>query len=93
MTDFAIILYLTNFIETVLIIVGFYVVSKYVFRWLFPFLFQHSIKNMQQKMQDNLKNQQRSNRHEGEVTIENDRIRKPTYSRDEGEYVDFEEVD
>lgn len=93
MMNLAILLYLTNFIKTLFVVVGIYVVSKYLFRWLFPFLFQHSIKNMQQKMQDNLKDQQRSNRREGDVIIENNRKKKSTYSRDEGEYVDFEEVD
>ncbi len=93
MTSLLIILYITNFIKTVLVVVGFYVVSKYLFRWLFPFLFHKSIKNMQQKMQDNLRDQQRAGRREGEVTIENNKTRKSSIPRDEGEYVDFEEVD
>ncbi len=93
MTNFLIILYITNFIKTIFIIVGFYIVTKYVFRWLFPFLFQQSIKNMQQKMQDNIRDQQRGNRNEGDVTIENNKTRKSTIPKDEGEYVDFEEVD
>lgn len=89
----AIILYLTNFIKTVLIIAGIYFFIKYVFRWLFPFLFQQGMKNMQRKMEDQIRDQQRYYRREGDVTIENNRTKKSGISRDEGEYVDFEEVD
>ena len=88
-----IILVLTNFIRTLLIIAVIYVLFKYVFRLLFPFLFQQGMKNMQRKMEDQLQNQQRSYRREGDVIIENNRRKGSSVSRDEGEYVDFEEVD
>jgi len=89
----AIILYLTNFIKTLLIIAAFYFIGKLVFRWLVPALLQHTVKNMQQKMEQKMKDQQRSYRREGDVTIENNRHKKSHGSRDDGEYVDFEEVE
>lgn len=89
----SIILYLTNFLRTLFIIVVVYFVIKYVVRWLFPFIFQQGMKNMQQKMEEQLRDQQRKYRREGDVTIENNTKNKSGIHRDEGEYVDFEEVD
>ena len=89
----AIILYLTNFVKTFLIIAGIYFFIKYVFRWLFPFLFQQGMKNMRQKMEDRQREQHRNYRREGDIIIENNRNNKSTIARDEGEYVDFEEVE
>jgi len=88
----ATLLYLTNFVKTLFIIVVIYFVGKFIFRWLIPVLLQHTVKNMQQKMEQNMRDQQRSYRREGEVTIENNKTKKSTIPRDEGEYVDFTEI-
>ena len=43
--------------------------------------------------QQNSNFQKQDNRREGDVTIENDQRKGSRVSKDEGEYVDFEEVD
>jgi hypothetical protein len=48
---------------------------------------------MQQKMQEQQKQQRRTGKQEGEVTIEYDQKRNNIRNRDDGEYVDFEEVE
>lgn len=89
----AVIVYLTNFIKTLFILAVIYFVGKFIFRWLVPALLNQTVKNMQQKMEQNMRDQQRSYRREGDVTVENNRSKKSNISRDEGEYVDFEEVE
>ena len=48
---------------------------------------------MQQKMYEQQRQNQQSNRHEGEVTIEKNKKQNNRFDKDEGEYIDFEEVD
>jgi hypothetical protein len=55
-------------------------------------LIDKGIKNMQEKMHKQQRNQKRSERDEGEVTIEKKR-KRGRRTTDEGEYVDFEEID
>ena len=93
MMTIAVIVYLTNFIKTLFILAVIYFVGKFIFRWLVPALLNQTVKNMQQKMEQNMRDQQRSYRREGDVTVENNRSKKSNISRDEGEYVDFEEVE
>ena len=47
---------------------------------------------MQSRMEEQIRQQQRSDRREGEVTVENKKTNGSAKSN-EGEYVDFEEVD
>jgi Domain of unknown function (DUF4834) len=88
-----IILYLFNFLRTLLIIVILYYGIRLVVRYLFPMLLDRGMKNMQRKMQDQQRNQQRSSRREGEVTLEGQPNKGKKSDRGSGEYVDFEEVD
>ena len=53
---------------------------------------QKTMKEMQSKMEEQIRQQQRSRRYEGEVTVEQNR-NKQNNRQNEGEYVDFEEVD
>jgi len=92
MTAF-IILYIFNFLRTVLIIVILYYGIRLITRYLFPFLLDKGVKNMQQKMQDQQRSNQKPRRPEGEVTIESNQQRNQKNSRDNGEYIDFEEVE
>lgn len=55
-------------------------------------LLDKGVKNMQQKMHEQQRENQRMSRREGEVTVEN-KDNKKNRNQDEGEYVDFEEVD
>ncbi len=85
-----IILYLINFVRTILTIVIIYFAIRLIARYVLPLLINKSVKNMQQKMQEQQTQNQRSKRQEGEVTIETNKNRN---RQTDGEYVDFEEVD
>lgn len=84
-------LYAVNFIRTLLIIAIIWFGIRLFSRYVMPFLIAKGLKNMQEKMQ----NQQRQNdpsRPEGEVTIEKNKANKRSSASNE-EYVDFEEVE
>ena len=87
-----IILYLVNFIKTLIIIAVIYFGIRLFSRYILPILINKGVKNMQKKMRDQQRQNQHSRRQEGEVTIEN-KTKKKKYDREEGEYVDFEEID
>lgn len=85
-------LYLVGFARTLLIIAVIYFGIKLISRYVLPMLIDKGVKNMQQKMQ----NQQRQNepsRPEGEVTIEKNKSNTNNSAKNKGDYVDFEEVD
>ena len=88
-----VLLYVFNFLRTLFIIAIIYFGIRLFTRYILPMLVDKGIKNMQQKMND----QQRHNRHpsrpEGEVTIEQKRTDRQNEEKNQGEYVDFEEVD
>lgn len=88
-----ILLYLTNFLRTLLIIAVIYYGIRLFTRYILPMLVDKGIKNMQQKMQDQQRQNQRSTRPPGDVTIEGNPQRGKNSSQIKGEYVDFEEVD
>lgn len=87
-----ILLYLINFIKTLVIILVIYLGIRLFRRYVLPMLIDKGIKNMQEKMHQQQRHQERSDRDEGEVVIEKKR-RKSKRSTDAGEYVDFEEID
>jgi len=84
-------LYLTNFLKTVGIIVVVYYGLKFLGRLLFPIVVKKAVNNMQARQTQYQRQQQ--NKQEGEVTIERDRGQQSRTSKAEGEYVDFEEID
>jgi len=88
----AILLAITNFIRTLFIILIIWYGIKLVTRYLFPFMVNKTMKDMQSRMEEQIRHQQRNGRSEGEVTIEG-KSRKTSSDSSEGEYVDFEEVD
>ena len=87
-----VILYLVNFLKTVFIIAVIYMIIRVFTRYILPTLVEKGVRNMQQKMQDQQKQRQQSGKHEGDVTIEYNK-KNNNRSNNEGEYVDFEEVD
>ena len=87
-----VILYLVGFLRTLAIIAIIYFGIRIVTRYILPMLVDKGVKNMQQKMQEQQR-QQRPRKPEGEVTIENKQRKKDTSNQDQGDYVDFEEVD
>lgn len=91
--DLLILLVLTNFIRTIFIIVIIYYGIRLFTRYILPLLVDKGLKNMQQKMQDQQRQSQRSTRPPGEVTIEYNKRNGNGSSQTKGDYVDFEEVE
>ena len=87
-----IILYLVGFLRTLAVIALIYFGIRLVTRYILPMLVDKGVKNMQQKMQDQQR-QNRPRRPEGEVTIEQNRNSGEKSNNNKGEYVDFEEVE
>ncbi len=89
-----IILYLVNFIRTIIFIVAIYFVIKLFTRFILPLILENKLRQMQKNMDERNGRQNRAGKREGEVTIEYDAQKnKNTSKHNEGEYVDFEEVD
>ena len=65
-----IILSYTGFVRILFIIVLVYYGIRFVTRYVLPLLVDKGLKNMQQKMQDQQRQSQRSTRPPGDVTIE-----------------------
>jgi hypothetical protein len=87
-----ILLYIPKFIITIAIIVLLYYGFKFFSRHILPLLVDKGIKKMQQKMQDQQRQQQPS-RPDGEVIIESNKNNKKDSTQKKGDYVDFEEVE
>ncbi|WP_321369224.1 DUF4834 family protein [uncultured Draconibacterium sp.] len=85
-------LYLVGFLRTLVIIAVIYFGFRFIVRYLFPKIVDKGMKNMQQKMREQQR-QQQPKRPEGEVTIEGKPGQHNKNQKDNGEYVDFEEVE
>uniref|UniRef100_UPI0032169253 DUF4834 family protein n=1 Tax=uncultured Draconibacterium sp. TaxID=1573823 RepID=UPI0032169253 len=85
-------LYIVGFLRTLIVIAIIYFGIRFISRYIMPMLIDKGIKNMQQKMQ-NQQHHQQPKRPEGEVTVEKPRSNSKNTNQDNGEYVDFEEVD
>jgi hypothetical protein len=88
-----ILLFLVNFLRTLFIIAIIYYGVRLFTRYVLPLLVDKGLKNMQQKMQDQQRQNQHPKRPPGEVTIEYDKRGNKTNIQNKGEYVDFEEID
>jgi len=88
MGSLLIILYIWNFLRTLLVLLIVYYIFKIMGKLFFASVVNHAKSNIRQ-------NQQQANRKkEGDVTIiNNNKTSSSKYDRNEGEYVDFEEVD
>ena len=84
-----VILILANFLETVGILVLLYYGLKFVGRLLFPIIVKKAVNNMQARQSS----YQTERKEEGEVTVENKTGQRGRRPKNEGEYVDFEEVE
>jgi hypothetical protein len=90
--NLAVLLVITNFIRTLFVILFIWYGIKLVTKYVFPLMLNKTMKNMQSRMEEQIRQQQRSSRRDGEVTVEGKRKNGSSESN-EGEYVDFEEVD
>lgn len=84
-----VILYLTNFLRTVGLIVVVYYVLKFVGRLLFPVLMKKAVNNIQSKQSG----YRGESRRDGEVRVENTQQNTTQKHFEQGEYVDFEEIE
>lgn len=85
--------YMVGFLRTLFIIAVIYFAIRIFTRYILPFLIEKGVKNMQQKMNDQHRQQQNNQRREGEVTVEYKNGEKRNGKQNQGEYIDFEEVD
>ena len=88
-----ILVYMVGFLRTLLVIVIIYFAIRIFTRYILPLLVDKGVKNMQQKMSDQYRQQQKNERREGEVTVEYKKGEKHNGKQSQGEYIDFEEVD
>ena len=88
-----ILIYIVGFIRTLVIIVLIYFAIRLFTRYVLPLILDKKIKDMHQKMEEQKRRQNHSNRSDGDVTIEYDKKRNKKSYDDDGEYVDFEEVE
>jgi predicted membrane protein len=90
--NFAIILVITNFLRTLFVILIIWYGIKLVTKFVLPMMLHKTVKNMQSRVGEQFRQKQQSGRPEGEVTVENKQKNNGNKSQ-EGEYVDFEEVE
>lgn len=86
-------LFAVNFIRTILIIAVIYYAIKLFSKYIAPILIDKGVKNMQQKMQNQQRQNQKPSRPDGEVIIEKNSKNDKNTAQSKGEYVDFEEVE
>jgi len=79
--------------RTIIFIAVIYFLVRLFTRYILPLILNKKIKDMQQKMHNQQKQQHRTNRSEGDVTIEYENNRNKNHGQNKGEYVDFEEVE
>jgi predicted membrane protein len=90
--NFAIILVITNFLKTLFFILIIWYGIKLFTKYIVPKMLHRTVKNMQSRVEEQFRQQQRPSRMEGEVTIEKNQ-NQSNNKYPQGEYVDFEEVD
>jgi uncharacterized protein DUF4834 len=85
---------ITGFLLTIIYIILIYYVLKIIGRYLFPIFFQKIMKNVEKKVREQQGYQQPPDHvKEGETTIDKKPSQNKKNNKDEGEYVDYEEVD
>ena len=86
---------LVGFIRTVFFVILFYYLFKIIGRFVLPLLLKKGVENMQKKQQEQFRRyQEQARQKEGEVTIKQNQKHKSSGNniKEEGEYVDFEEI-
>ncbi|MDD4108042.1 MAG: DUF4834 family protein [Prolixibacteraceae bacterium] len=87
------ILYIVGFLRTLFIIAVIYFAIKLFTQYILPHIVENKVKEIQQKMNEQQKRQKRAGRQDGEVTIEYDKKKNNIRNNDDGEYIDFEEIE
>lgn len=84
---------LIGLLRTILFIILFYYIIKFLMRLFAPFLIKKVAEKMQQQAQQQYGNQQQTSVKEGETVIDKAPRNQRQSKDDVGEYVDFEEID
>ena len=88
---------LPHVLRTIGIIVVVWYALRIIFRYVGPWLMKKGVQKMQQKAEDKMRDQfgqrHRSSQEEGKVTVEKPRDSSSRSGADDGEYVEFEEVE
>jgi len=82
-----VILFLVGFLRTLFFVVVFYYLFKFLIRLLAPLFGYQAVNKTQQRKT------QRDDRREGDVRVDNTQYQQSHIRKDQGEYVDFEEID
>lgn len=69
-----------------------YIILRFILRYVLPLLLGHYINRKINEMGGNHASQGKTNRREGDVTIDYNEANKKHSSKDKGEYIDFEEI-
>lgn len=81
------------FFKVLLIILGVYFLVKWTLRSIFSYFVGGAAKNINAQMRQQQENMsQKKKNNEGEVTINYQPKSNKTFGKEEGDYVDFEEV-
>ncbi len=87
---------MVGFIRTLLFIIFFYYLFKWISRYILPFLVKKGVEKMQKKQEQEFdRYREEAVKYEGEVTIRKKGNAKNSSATNdpEGEYVDFEEIE
>lgn len=84
---------LIGLLRTILFIILFYYIIKFLMRLFAPFLIKKVAEKMQEQAQQQYGNQQQTLVKEGETVIDKAPRNQRQSKDDVGEYVDFEEID
>ncbi|WP_066632096.1 DUF4834 family protein [Labilibacter marinus] len=87
---------LVGFVRTLLFIIAFYYIFKFIGRYVMPYLVAKGLNKMTSRMADQQRKQQnfaeQKKREEGKVTIQATSKKGKKTDADLGDYVDYEEV-
>jgi hypothetical protein len=86
-------LYAVNFLRTLIILVLVYYAIKFLTRYFAPKVIDKAANKLYKDMKAQEKEAGKKRTSKGDVTIEYEDNKSKRYSRGEGDYVDFEEVD
>ena len=83
---------LPGFLRTLLLLIIFYYIFKFIGKYVMPYLLAKGINRMANQHQRRQNFAEQKKREEGKVTITSTAKNKKKASDDLGEYVDYEEV-
>ena len=88
---------LPSVLRTIFIIIVVWYALRIIFRYVGPWLMKKGVQKMQQKAEDQMRDQfgqrHRSSQEEGKVTVEKPRDSSSRSGANDGEYIEFEEVE